>query len=434
MNMTRSGIEVLRQQLRSAWAKLPADMKARLEPQIMDAHNHMLLVRNFGRTGATQLVTPKTRVRPELAMVHSLLMDDPDGLLEDAINSVFTYVGSDGEIYFGGVDYDTTDPGWAYTLVAQAETLGETPPFNIHPAVIQIPDDASIAIVGDWGGNNNIAQQVATAMSAKKPDYWVHIGDVYYAGTMPPQRPYQSSNFLNVWPGAAGKSFTMNSNHDMLAHGTGYFKVALASPVFAAHKGCSYFALYNTKFRIVGLDSAYFSPDDLYDEGNLGNAHNPAQLQFLADQASQASASGQNLVLLTHHNGLSIDGSKQLALWSQVAGQLTAFKGKSILWYWGHVHAANVFNSQTTSGVTIYPRCCGHGCLPWGVATVLNSPNVSWFESNLLGPASNYFVSNGFAMLAFKGASLTETFFDQSGNSHWSASWPVTAKVVGAGG
>src|SRR5580693_6732619 len=74
---------------------------------------------------------------------------------------------------------------------------------------------------------------------------------------------YQQANFLTPWPwpGTQGKSFALNSNHDMYAHGTGYFNTALASPIFASQNRCSYFALYNDRFRIVGLDTAYFDPD-----------------------------------------------------------------------------------------------------------------------------------------------------------------------------
>lgn len=62
-----------------------------------------------------------------------------------------------------------------------------------------------------------------------------HLGDVYYAGTNAGllERDYEQANFLAPWPWPAtqGKSLALNSNHDMYAHGTGYFNTALASPL-----------------------------------------------------------------------------------------------------------------------------------------------------------------------------------------------------------
>ena len=138
------------------------------------------------------------------------------------------------------VDYDGTDAKWGYCLLAWDELSGSNNvPFVDNPAVVQIPDDTKIAILGDWGGNNQPAQQVKTAALAQQPEYFVHLGDVYYAGTDQNgvvESDYQHQNFLDVWPGANDKSFNLNSNHDMYAHGTGYFNAALAPPFFTAQK------------------------------------------------------------------------------------------------------------------------------------------------------------------------------------------------------
>jgi hypothetical protein len=412
----------LQQQVKAAWAKLPADLKARLEPQIRAAHEHLRTVRDL------RAAAPKPPVSRQLLMVHSLLNDDPNGLLQSAAKpaaeSIFTWVDSEGEVYFGEVDYDVTDPGWAYVIVALAETWGQTPPFKVPPSAIQIPDDATLAILGDWGGANQSALHVAQAAKGSTANYFIHLGDVYYAGTNASAgEPYEQTNFLNVWPGPDGKSFDLNSNHDMYAHATGYSLTALAAPAFKAQTGANCFALYNNKFRIVGLDSAYYAPDDMYDVGSLGDSAGP-QAVFLQQQATQAAAAGQNLILLTHHNGLSADGSTTEPLWQEVANQLASFSGKSICWYWGHVHVGAVYKRQVVNGITIDPRCCGHGCIPWGVATGLQTGNVLWFENEVLGPGKNYFVTNGYATLALSGASMRETFYDQAGNSRWSNTWP----------
>jgi calcineurin-like phosphoesterase family protein len=422
----------LQEQVKAAWQKLPKDMQQRLEPRIREAHDHVERVRR-------RIVPPGEPSPPkQLVMMHSLLQDDPHGTLMAArapvAAGIATWVDADGDVYFGGVKYDNTDPGWSYVFVALAETLKQTPPFKVPSAAIQIPDDATIAVLGDWGGDNQSAQQVAAAAQKANADYFIHLGDVYYAGTNGTDvlDPYESTHFLNVWPGPAGRSFALNSNHDMYAHATGYSLTTLCAPnsPFSAQGGANCFALFNSKFRIVGLDSAYYAPDDMYDIGSLGDSAGP-QAMFLQQQAEQAASSGQNLIIMTHHNGLSANGAEQEPLWQEVVNQLSAMAGKTVCWYWGHVHVGAVYTPQTTSnGITINPRCCGHSCVPWGLATGLQSPNVLWFEQELLGPGHNYFVTNGYATLALSGASMKETFFSQSGIEHWSDTWPAVAKAA----
>jgi hypothetical protein len=157
----------LQERVKAAWGKLPNDLKARLEPQILIAHQHLLNVRGEAVPAMTE------QTHRELTMVYSLLHDDPHGLLESAaqprVEDILTSVGPDGVVYFGGLDYDGSDPGWAYVIVALAETLGLRPPFPSAGQVIQIPDDATFAVLGDWGGGNPLAQSVAAAVTASAP-------------------------------------------------------------------------------------------------------------------------------------------------------------------------------------------------------------------------------------------------------------------------
>jgi hypothetical protein len=216
----------------------------------------------------------------------------------------------------------------------------------------------------------------------------------------------------------------------MYAHATGYLK-ALTSPPFLAQGG-NCFALYNNHFRIVGLDSAYFAPDNTiekfpgYMKGSLGESQG-AQMVFLNEQIGQLK-DGQTLILLTHHNGLTLSGAipteadDSYMLWqqvTQVVKQLPTGSGKSVYWYWGHEHAGAVYAPRQINGNTIYPRCCGHGCIPWGLATDLNSPNVLWYETQVLQPGPNFFVTNGYAALTLKGALLAEAFMNQEGTPSW---------------
>ena len=415
-------------ELKKAWAALPPDERARLEPELRSNHDALLSIRHG--------VAPPSPPSRELALLYSLLHGDPDRLLSDSTTGAAnTWVGADGQVYFGGVEYDSTDPGWAYCPYTWCVIGGKTPSFSNAPAVVAIADTVTIALLGDWGGNNKAAQEVASSARGKlgAGDVMVHLGDVYYAGTNESgvvERDYQQLHFLAPWPWTEtqGKSFALNSNHDMYAHGTGYFNTALASPLFASQNRCSYFALYNDRFRIVGLDTAYFDPDRSgtgFMEGSLGPTGAGTQAQFLNDQALAATAAKQQLILLTHHtglayNGLAYKGSAMPSLWEQVITQLAPLAGDTVIWYWGHEHMGVVYTDRKDpSGVTIRPRCCGHSCIPWGVATGLEAPGVEWYEKTVPVPGSNYFVANGFATVALDDSSLTETFYRQDGSESW---------------
>lgn len=426
--MKQEELSKLAEALKALLKTLPEDEREKLERDADAAHEYLLTLR-LGPPAETHTEPPR-----ELFFFNSFLHNDPDGLLAEAVNaqerSSATWVGHDGGVHWGHVDYDNTDPGWFRCVLAWLETR-HLPAFPTDPVVLEIENNTTLAILGDWGGNNHSAREVARAVQDLNPGYYLHLGDVYYVGTDEHgfvERDYQRKNFLDVWPGPAGRSFNLNSNHDMYAHGFGYFRTALASPIFGAQGGCSYFALYNEGFRFVGLDTAFFDPDPS-GYGFMIGALDPSQEQFLLEQATTAARNGQQLVILSHHNGLSLDGSQQLALWNQVAPQLQPLAGNTVLWYWGHAHAAAVYTPQrgNESQALIASRVCGHGCVPWGSASDLTRGEshgaVAWYENTVLGPGHDYFVTNGFATLTTDGHSLVERFYGKDPSGSWTVHW-----------
>jgi hypothetical protein len=146
-------------------------------------------------------------------------------------------------------------------------------------------------------------------MTYLKPDLTIHLGDVYYSGT----GDQEQHEFVNLWPKGSIGSLALNSNHEMCSGAKPYFQAIAGSP-FGLQNGCSYFALENSNWVIVGLDSAYFSPEGgFYMDGSLGPAGG-TQVMFLEDQV----AKGKKVIVLTHHNGLSEDGLSTTNLWPQV--------------------------------------------------------------------------------------------------------------------
>ena len=402
--------------LRERYSGLAPTEREQFEQRFKEGHEHLLSIRDgdFDAAG----VAPS-----DALLAYSLIHDDPDELLS-LIGARPPFVDGNGQVYFAGVDYDMTDPLWAYTLFAWWTTSEPKGGLPNNPPPISIPDDATISLLGDWGGNNRGSHEVAGIVDTDT--YVIHLGDVYYAGTNQSgfiEREYEQENFLDLWPGKAGLSFALNSNHDMYAHGEGLFETALSAPAFQAQAGHSYFCLQNSAFRIVAIDSAWYGAEKGFfglSDGTLGPSGKGSQVEYLTKQAEAAATSGQTLILLSHHTGLTVDGGKSTALWDEVLSCLTALNGKEVIWYWGHEHVGAVYSKRTASnGVTVRPRCCGHSCIPWGLAKNLDNDDVEWFEHTVIGPGEDYFVANGYAKLVFEGGTLEESFIRQGGKESW---------------
>jgi hypothetical protein len=353
------------------------------------------------------------------------------------------YVDPDGNMWGFGF-LQQLDPGWLLAVLAWLYYPNfDKPPFPKPPLkVVAAPDTMDVAILGDWGGGPRSAAAVVldqVKLLSPYPVYTIHLGDVYYFGA--PSNGVlgfmgghaELNKFVEPWVTGTSGSFTLNSNHEMYAAAQGLIQVALTSPKFALQQGVTYFALENDAFVIVGLDSAFYADwGNLYMDGNLS----PDQIDFLAAQAQKKTTSGapKKLVILTHHTGLnaigvpwntvspSADEARASALWQQVTGALPA--GTTAYWYWGHYHQAAVYAPVTlANGTTIYPRCAGHGCFPFGPAPALaaaTGDTVVWYESTSVDPGgpNAIYMLNGFANLSFNGPNLTETFIDQNGGKY----------------
>jgi hypothetical protein len=417
-----------KQRLKIAWDLLPADKKAAIQPLIDAAHEQL---RSFQATRKAPPHDPS--VAHHLLLAKSALTDDADGtvaaLPELQPGALEIDVDAGGAIWGTG-QYQQLDPGWLGAAAAWLEhlILGKHPFPQGAPKVANIPDQLTIAMAGDFGTGNwgTTANPAAStkiashAIPALHPDLTIHLGDVYYEGSS----SEETDNLIKLWPQGSGPatSFTMNSNHEMYSGGKPFFVEALNSPLFSAQKPYSFFALENTHWVIVGLDSAYYSDElTLYMNGSLGAS---PQVEFLKDQAQK----GKKLIVLTHHNGLAEDGSGPTGLWNEVMSCFPAGSGPAY-WYWGHAHAGAVYQPQ--SGVQC--RCTGHAALPWGYASELdNNPNVAWFEKRSAGdPNDNPRVLNGFTFLKLKGALLEESFYDENGGVAWSSDQATSASASG---
>jgi calcineurin-like phosphoesterase family protein len=336
---------------------------------------------------------------------------------------------ADGGVVGKGT-YEGLDPEWLWTLVDYSVVLlGDRTPFGIDPQTVTLAGSSAgqvtIAVVGDWGTGSydgHPAQLIMERIAALRPDYIIHLGDVYYAGTTGDFLPLDEEihNYLNLWPPtatqAAGTSFMLNSNHEMYSGAEGYFR-ALGDTRFSAQHGTSYFALKYGDWTILGLDTAYYDTSALFMNGSLGGKSNQTQTRWIMGLKVPA----PKAIIMTHHNGLNYDGSSgdaTASLWSEINA---ALGGKDpAAWYWGHIHNGVAYRSPTGTGSRTLARCVGHGAFPFGDAWGMNEqkPVLYDYYSHTPNPASAPLVYNGFMLLTISSAGhVTEQFFEQN-NPH----------------
>ena len=233
-----------------------------------------------------------------------------------------TAIAPDGTLYGEG-PYQQLNRRWLEAVVNALLTefeYGKHPfgndldkPDCKPPAILPIAAaTATFAVTGDWGTGAADAIAVRDAAMAGTPDYLIHLGDVYYTGTpkasdgkffVGPDN--EVNNLIDFWPKqmGEGRSFTMNSNHEMYPGGWGLFGDTLRSPTFAHQNGRSDFLLENAHWQIFGLDSAYCSPDFLYMYGAL----NAEQIEFVRKHRHPKKRS----ILMTDYTPFDVTGQHE---------------------------------------------------------------------------------------------------------------------------
>lgn len=342
--------------------------------------------------------------------------------------------------------YAQFDTGWAYAIFEYAIHAAGIEPkatFGASPFTLTVTGQQSlkIALTGDWGtgvwsdGSEKYcpSQLVIQQIQAASPDVAIHLGDVYYAGTQDGVLGFgkgeEAKKFVDQW-GIFPNNFTLNSNHEMYDGGNGYFKVALAAKPFLPQNNTSYFAIEYGKWLIFGLDSAFYDTSPMYMYGALTD---PNQIKFI----KSFDLTGKTVIVMTHHNGLTTDGTAQTALWTDV---VSALGRAPDYWYWGHVHNGIVYSSLSAAGAATQARCVGHGALPFGNAYELNNagtpiPEVLYYSHTPMqnpDPQQAKRVLNGYAILTLGAGTLLEEFFDETGVRQWHST--ATAAATGAAG
>jgi Calcineurin-like phosphoesterase len=274
------------------------------------------------------------------------------------------------------------------------------------PVPETIPDDARIAVFGDWGTGLYGAPAIASTIAGlDRCDVTLHVGDTYYSG----EDSEVHARLVGGWPKCPAGTLkrSLNGNHEMYSGGGGYFQAL--KDFFQQPASC--FAMQNSNWILVCLDTAYVDFD--LDE---------KQVAWLSGIVSAAGT--RKLILFSHHQPFSQLDDQGPKLQTALADLLK--QQRIHAWYWGHEHRLVIYDPHPLWGFK--GRCIGHGGFPqfrddlphaggdvykWLIlpaepfapqARLLDGPNF-WIPQ-----AEEQFSPHGYVFLQFDGDTVTETF------------------------
>ena len=251
-------------------------------------------------------------------------------------------LGPGGEEVKFGTGFEGRDWfGWLKSTLDYVDRADAHPFLWSTAGAGSIGDSFQIAMVGDWGTGLYGAPVIADRIAATGPfDLLLHLGDIYYSGTSEETK----ERFLKLWPiSAAPMSRSLNANHEMYSGGYGYFDIIL--PHFG--QAASYFALQNTNWLLVGLDTAYIEHD-----------MDPKQVTWLEQLV--AGRGQRKVVLFSHQQLFSRLDHQGEKLQSKLNALLTS--NQITAWYWGHEHQCVLYDKHPTWGLVA--RCLGNSGIP----------------------------------------------------------------------
>jgi len=323
-------------------------------------------------------------------------------------------------------NFSPSDPDWVIKIAeSMLEHLARgNHPFNPRPAEHAVSDSARLVVVGDWGTGLKraqavaayMAEEVAGALAQGRQAHVIHLGDVYYSG-LPSE---VERHVLAYWPvtpdqaKAGVTSWSLNGNHDMYSGGFGYFETLLGDRRFAAQhsadgKATSFFRLTSPSWDFAALDTSWDS--DVLSKGAVAVLKDP-QAEFVA---SVAAASARKLVLLSHHQLVSVYDPDDIG--PELAGKLRPVldSGRVTAWWWGHEHRCMTFGP---AGGVRFPRCLGNGGVPVLQAHAIDDPVPppgTWEMREYLDSGGDHWARFGFAVLDLDGDRMEVRYRDETG-------------------
>jgi hypothetical protein len=295
------------------------------------------------------------------------------------------------------------------------------------PGIFPLPAQCRVALAGDWGSGTESAYRVmAQVRHVQKPDITIHLGDIYYSGQVEEVEAF----FLGQddWY-RANRSFALNANHEMYSGGTGYFDHLLP----ALEQQASYFAVANDHWRIVAVDTGYYSKVFPFLELLLKTKLHDKNLSWLREVVFADALDHRPVILLSHHQWFSAHDTG----YARVGSQLEPFLKDVVLWFWGHEHRFSGYAAYALSGDNkVRARCVGHGGMPVEIKQPKNQ-NVPlvFVDERQAGEIDGDAVGFcGNVLLEFNEVELVVHYYDEQGEELLAEKWTSGGRSGGATG
>ena len=278
------------------------------------------------------------------------------------------------------------DPGWITALKAwlafywdgQAPVYRPPTSATVPIAMPQAGADGllRVGILADWGTGEPEALAVLDQLMQLKPDLIVHLGDIYYAGTIDECR----TNFLHPIQAARAKFgrnipvYSIPGNHDYYSGGKGFYAML---PLLnqgvpnATKQEFSFFCLQNDGWQLECMDTGYNDHDLEHVADDITHLE-PAEAAWHARQLQAAGS--RNIIVMSHHQlfsafatiGTGPAGYQNPYLTQNLNDWRAAGVSRIVGWLWGHEHLLEIYAPAggDGTGLPVLGRCVGNGAFP----------------------------------------------------------------------
>ena len=227
---------------------------------------------------------------------------------------------------------------------------GSDPGFGVVEA--RLPNDARVAVFGDWGTGTEDAKLLFQCLMGHRPDVVLHLGDIYESGV-----PYECEQFflrpidevcqqLGV---ARPRIFTIPGNHEWFSGGVGFFELidVLNESDERWRQEASFFCLRSAddRWQFLGADTGITCINDPTEPG--------LEASELAWHQDKLRSFTGRTVFMTHHQFVAADltlnpaaeGDYQFfnhrlveCFQGTPAGGAGTYLDRIDQWLWGHDH------------------------------------------------------------------------------------------------
>jgi predicted phosphodiesterase len=227
------------------------------------------------------------------------------------------------------------------------------PDINFGMIPYRLPANGRVLVIGDWGthmpDNRALLRQ---ALKTFSPDVIIHLGDVYYSGTV----EECTENVLDVMNRIVADLkldkrppfFTIPGNHDYYSGGAGFYETI--DKINAGIDGCtqqaSYFCLRSAddRWQFLGMDTGH-------GDRNPVDQHAPtlqdSEMQWHRDKLETFAGS---TILLSHHQLVSakerLNTTAHAFLNEHLYALFKQYFDRVAAWYWGHEHNFVIFQND----------------------------------------------------------------------------------------